>query len=257
MKSTDSICSIASMRVVGSITLLIFVSIVNNLKALSGDYELIRLTFFPGFYPTLCQTSDSLLLSNTSEKEEVIQNTEQNFYNRIYFVGIPDDLVLNCGDPLPDWPVVVATDNITEFEVIPRERVEFSPCGGKIINRNWSVTDPGGKQISREQNIAFTDNTAPFIEIRKDTIVASGSEIPLPYYEAGDYGCSTFVVDITQDEYILDDKMTSILRTYVVTDGCGNRTTKIQQIQIREEETETPRKSKSVSVLEYRKIKIE
>lgn len=189
---------------------------------------------------------------HSGNQGEAIQKTDSDQLKKIYFVGVPGDEVIECGEELPSWPLVTATDNNRDYEVLPKEQISFARCGGKIITRIWSVTDPQGVIISRKQIISYSDSTPPVLNIGQDTVLEVGDEFPLPYYEATDQGCSAFEVMITEEEYSLSEGLTSTLRKFVATDGCGNTTTRIQHIHQKSHESKASTKARSVSALEYK-----
>lgn len=206
--------------------------------------------------PTILESdlpNDTAKAAQNITRKEVIPETGPHKQKTvIYFVGIPDNLVLNCGEDLPAWPVVTATDNHLEYQVTPREVVNFTPCGGRTITRSWTTLTPEGEKVSAKQEITFSDSEAPILNISPDTVVDRSHDMPLPFYEASDQGCSSFVVDITEDEYNIKEGTTSILRKFVATDGCGNTTTKIQHIHFSSGDGDSKSKPNSISSIEYR-----
>lgn len=234
--------------------------VIFNLPALSGKGAEKRVSFFAvpelntQFYllSGILYPNDTLEAAQNTTQREAIQKTEQRQATQIQFLGVPDDIILNCGEPMPEWPVVTAKDHQFEFQVFPGEKVNFTPCGGRNITRSWSVRNAEGTTITKNQNISFSDSEAPLLDIGNDTVVHQEVDLPLPFYEASDQGCSSFVVDITEEEYTLKKGTTSVLWKFVATDGCGNTTTKIQHIHIETEDPKLESKTKSVSSLEYR-----
>jgi hypothetical protein len=175
-------------------------------------------------------------------------------YHSPKFIGIPSDQIQACGDPLPAWPVVIAKFRDEDLSVTPSERISFMPCGGKVITRIWTVTDPSGNKSSKQQLITFSDLEPPLLTIAVDTMVGLQEEVPMPYYEASDHGCSSFTVDIAEEKVTLNESGYSIVRRYKATDGCGNSTSRTQQILVTgSEENDKQTKKKSVSALEFRK----
>ncbi|MBK8506594.1 MAG: hypothetical protein IPL46_33010 [Saprospiraceae bacterium] len=199
----------------------------------------------------LCNTQQS----NFSSFSEAILTTDFDcpYYSPI-FVGIPADQIQPCGATIPSWPVVIAKLHEEELPVIPNERIDFTSCGGKMVTRTWAVTDPSGKKSSRQQLITFSDIEPPVLIIAGDTMVGAEQEIPRAYYEASDHGCSSFMVDVTEENVKLGESDYSIVRRYKAIDGCGNSTSRTQQIHVTKSEVQGKEaKQKSVSALEFRK----
>jgi hypothetical protein len=210
---------------------------------------------FSADQPSKTQQDKYIQQPNLSGDNKAILTTDfDQPYCSPIFMGIPADQVLPCGSEMPSWPVVVAKLQDRELEVIPSERIEFHPCGGKVVTRLWSITDAEGKRISRQQIITFFDADPPVMSIAGDAVVGSIHEIPPPYYQATDYGCSSFTIDISEEEVSLAESGYSIIRRYEATDGCGNTTTRTQQIHVTKSEgPEKQAKRKSVSALEFHK----
>ena len=194
--------------------------------------------------------------SNFYNFDEAILTTDFDRPHHLpIFIGIPPDQIQACGDALPNWPVVIAKFQDEELAVSPSERIDFRSCGGKMVTRTWTVSGPNGKESSRQQLITFSDMEPPLIIIASDTTVATELEVPQPYYEASDHGCSSFTVDITEEKVALNESESSIVRRYMITDGCGNTTSRSQQIHIGKTEVQQKQaRQKSVSVLEFRNI---
>ncbi len=184
------------------------------------------------------------------QKLEVIQNTGNPCHPQaIGFSGLPEDIILACGSEIPIWPKVVASRGRKEYTVSTKEQIDYTPCGGKTITRTWSVTNDCGDVISRKQSISFSDVIPPFIRIAMDTIVVQESAIPQASYEAGDLGCSTFTVDVTEEKMPLSkSEQYAIIRRYVATDACMNSTTKTQIVLVNRDHKRSSKESGVSSV---------
>ncbi|MCB0685933.1 MAG: hypothetical protein KDC53_05395 [Saprospiraceae bacterium] len=242
MNSSDYTCRAAKLLASIMLYTLSFFSIITAANARS---------FYTVDVRSMSQASDVHGNYSASSKEKAISKTDIH-PNPIQFLGIPDDIVLNCGESIPDWPEVTARDDQKNYVVTAGEEIQFTPCGGRIIHRTWIVTNSDGEKIERNQTITFTDNISPILEVAKDTTISSSREIPVAKYEASDQGCSSFTVDISEDAYRFEENMTTIVRRYTATDGCGNSTSKVQHIYVTSEANQKSGKSKTVSVLEYK-----
>lgn len=226
MKSNDFIRT--SLLFAGGIAgQIVFIGILLNTN-LAGST--------PNFPSTMNESLQYIANANklNNEKLKVVQNPENPCHPQaINFSGVQEDIVLVCGSEIPLWPNVVASRGRKEYPVATKEQIDYTPCGGKTITRTWSVTNDCGDVITRKQSISFSDVIPPFIRIAMDTIVVEESAIPQASYEAGDLGCSSFTVDVTEEKITLSKPdQYAIIRRYVATDACMNSTTKTQIVLV-------------------------
>ncbi len=144
--------------------------------------------------------------------------------------GVPDDLLLKCGDPVPDWPMVRVEGWNYPVETIEQRR--SNSCGGIYYLRTWIAKNPCGKSWSATQKISFEDDYPPFLSIPGDTVIDIGAQVPDPVYEAGDGGCSSFRVELDEQKIVRSACEFDLIRTWTAIDGCHNKTVKTQTISI-------------------------
>jgi len=78
-------------------------------------------------------------------------------------IQCPSDKILNCWDDYNDLSLTgeaIASDNCG-YELTHIDQGGVDNCGGGIINRIWTATDPGGRTASCVQKIYIVNN-APF-----------------------------------------------------------------------------------------------
>nr|MBX2815699.1 T9SS type A sorting domain-containing protein [Saprospiraceae bacterium] len=178
---------------------------------------------------------DDLNLNGVLDVDEAFEICTQ-FYtilaSELTFTGIPDDVVLNCGDDLPAPPEVMASEECGIDQVATmKQDTLLQNCGGLRILRRWSVQTECGPRTSRPQNIYFNDDEPPELIVPDDLFLECGDPIPEPTYEASD-DCSLIDVDFFE-ERIDDDACTyRLIWTWRVTDGCGNQVTDSQTIYV-------------------------
>src|SRR5690606_18372446 len=98
--------------------------------------------------------------------------------------------------------------------------------------------------ISRMQTITFADEVPPVLKLPADTLIVMENTIPQPAYEAGDRGCSTFAVEVSEKKVKGNDASQYVLvRQYVATDACGNSTVKTQTVIVHSVGSEDARAS--------------
>jgi hypothetical protein len=163
-------------------------------------------------------------------------------------ITCPANVTVNCNGSRE--PAVtgraIATDNCTPAENIAITYTDntsgLNQCGGTgVVVRTWKAVDACGNQSTCEQRITVRDITAPVITCPADVTIECGesllptatgsatatdnctarAEIEISYSDntAGLNGCSGTGV---------------LLRTWTATDACGNQSTCIQRITVRD-----------------------
>gem|GEM_PF-1637015 len=142
-------------------------------------------------------------------------------------VGVPDNLNLNCGEPAPAPPAVIALDNCGgSVSVIFSETTSAG-----VITRTWTATDACGNSASAMQTIGLNpDNTPPvIIGVPANITVECGHEPAADTLTAADDCDGTVAVLFSE---VIDDagcgKVTT--RTWTATDAAGNTVTATQII---------------------------
>ena len=75
---------------------------------------------------------------------------------------IGPDMILECGDPIPE-PDYEASDDCSTFKVtFDEDRTDFNDCEYTIV-RTWTVRDACGNSVTKSQTIEVIDVTAPVI----------------------------------------------------------------------------------------------
>ncbi|WP_157962314.1 HYR-like domain-containing protein, partial [Winogradskyella aurantiaca] len=151
---------------------------------------------------------------------------------------LPTDTTVECTD-VPNPEDLTATDNCGEAIV---SFVEFSTpgsCEGEyLLERTWTAFDTCGNSTSHTQILTVIDTTAPeIIGDFEPEIEASCDAIPeTPDLEFAD-ACSevmdvTFTEENTQQPDFEDYQ---IIRTWTVTDTCGNEAVYTQTVNVTNE----------------------
>jgi len=147
---------------------------------------------------------------------------------------IPADISVEC-DAIPTAPVLTATDNCGLATVTMTETTTPGACGGSyLLTRTWTAADVCGNPTVGTQVITVVDTTAPFANEAFDTVVAATCDAipPMPQLTFGD-NCSG-VEPATFDETITNQVPGGydIVRTWTVSDACGNVGTFTQTINV-------------------------
>ncbi len=147
---------------------------------------------------------------------------------------IPDQ---NCGDALPPFEDLTATDDCGIVTVIPTMDLPVEDiCEGYMINYIWTASDECGNEemVSTSFNV-LPDLEPPVLTIPEDMMESCESIPPIGAVSVVD-NCSS-VTDITINyigEVILENGLCDIQieRTWEAIDLCGNSVTETQVIDI-------------------------
>ena len=148
--------------------------------------------------------------------------------------GLPQSMTVSC-DNVPNAATLTAVDNCDPNIVVSLEEIisNNANCSdGYSITRTWSTGDCAGNSVSHTQVITI-EPTGPIISspYEEEITIMCGDELPeIPELEFTG-GCGNYDVEFTEDTTSLDatdDYM--IVRTWNVTDSCGNTATFIQTI---------------------------
>ncbi len=150
--------------------------------------------------------------------------------------ALPQDSVVMCNE-VPDAITLTAIDNCdTEVSVAFQETISNNAncVNGYTVTRIWTTTDCSGNTNSHTQQITIQPagpiTASPYDE---EVTLMCGEELPEVPELTFMGGCGNYDVEFTEDTTFLeetDDYM--IVRTWEVTDSCGNTATFEQTIFI-------------------------
>lgn len=144
--------------------------------------------------------------------------------------GVPADLFIDCGDDLPGWPTVTASDLCGVVAVTRKQDVTGSKCGTYVYKRTWTAVGASGSSTA-VQYIRFLDETAPTLVVPKDTVVYCGNPLPAPDVISDD-NCSWVKTKLEVSVSKHNECEYTMVRTWTATDGCGNSTQRQQTIEV-------------------------
>jgi len=171
-----------------------------------------------------CGNSDSLFFT-----VYVIDNTPPTFY------GVPGNLVLPVGSPLPALPVVYPVDNCDHSIPVSYNTTTTGPPNNQLTTRTWSAVDDCGNIAIAVQTILITnDITAPILYNVPADVTIEGPVSDLP----GDFGVTaTDDLDEHPEIAFVEDRTGGICcyvitRTWTATDDFGNSSSATQTITV-------------------------
>lgn len=158
-------------------------------------------------------------------------------------VGVPANVFISCTDPIPTAPTVTATDNCDT-----NVAVQFTSSSSQTNNgtctdytytiiRTWTATDQCGNTVETDQVINVEDLMEPDFNVPSDVTITCDMDPDTSLLGSITNIADNCDIDLTYafDEHILPGSCPqgfTILRTWTVTDACGNSRTKQQNIAV-------------------------
>ena len=148
------------------------------------------------------------------------------------FVSLPENMVLDCGDDLPEVSFPVVNDNCDENPIITLEENTTSlGCEASfVLTRTFTATDACGNANSHIQVIEVIDSSPPVFDQSLSTLNASCGNIPEPEVVTATDNCSAVTIDF--EEQFLAGGCPNVLRVWTATDACGNTAVLTQQVNV-------------------------
>ena len=153
---------------------------------------------------------------------------------------LPENATVSC-DAIPEAVVLTATDNCSEStDLVVNYTEEFTGqdegCVSEYtITRTWEVSDCAGNSTSHKQIINVEDNEAPELVTDLSNLTVECDSIPeIPTLAFSD-NCSENVTQTNFEEDNTFDGTDSdyeIIRTWTVSDDCGNTANFVQTINV-------------------------
>jgi gliding motility-associated-like protein len=166
--------------------------------------------------------------------------TVQDTTTPAFVEALPTDVTVEC-NAVPAAVTLTATDNCGEATVSFVESIENGACEGEyVITRTWTAIDECNNTVSHLQIITVQDTTAPLASDFEQQINVNCDTIPeVPQITFTD-ACST-VEEPIFTETIINESSTgyTIVRTWDVSDNCGNEATYTQTIVVTIEDSFT------------------
>uniref|UniRef100_UPI0023AF0D49 gliding motility-associated C-terminal domain-containing protein n=1 Tax=Tenacibaculum bernardetii TaxID=3021375 RepID=UPI0023AF0D49 len=165
----------------------------------------------------------------------------------VFVENLPENTTVSC-DAIPTATVLTATDNCSASEDLVVNYSEAftgqdDDCASEyLITRTWKVSDCAGNETVYVQEITIEDNEAPELVTELNDIDIECDAIPeVPTLEFTD-NCSDTVTQINfNEENTFDgtDNDYKVIRTWTVSDVCGNVADFTQTISVTVKTTAT------------------
>ena len=157
---------------------------------------------------------------------------------------------LSCGDDIDGTlPTVTLGDNCTPIDdlIVDFSEIQVNDQAGDCqeLLRTWIVTDQCGNTASATQTVTISDTEVPTITLSNTAASLScGDNVnaTLPTVTLTDNCTPIAALDIDFSEIVVNDQAgdcQELLRTWIVTDYCGNMATATQTVTISDTEVPT------------------
>ena len=149
-------------------------------------------------------------------------------------LDVPGDMTHSC-EEMPDYGMATAEDCEGAVSVEVSENTIPGACPSNYtIERTFTAVDNCGNASSATQIIEVVDETAPvFSSVPADASYDVGADVPEILAEATD-NCGDAEVTFFDESDASAGTSTTVSRTFVATDACGNSATAVQTITINE-----------------------
>ncbi|MGB0510958.1 MAG: hypothetical protein ACPGGB_08535, partial [Flavobacteriales bacterium] len=171
---------------------------------------------------------------NTAQCTQTITLTDTT--DPYWTSDLPEDLVLECGEDIPDPAELTAEDACQDAVTVMVSALPYSGgCGNaQSVVYNWMATDGCGNTIMHSQTIVVIDETPPVISCPVDLVLGCNADTaPAATGEAtATDNCGDATVTYSDEvETGANGCSETITRTWKAVDDCENESTCVQTIQ--------------------------
>ncbi|MBL0315295.1 MAG: T9SS type A sorting domain-containing protein [Flavobacteriales bacterium] len=146
---------------------------------------------------------------------------------------VAESITIDCEDEIPAMEEPIFTDNCDDsLVVLPASSIVTLDCG-YAIHRTWTATDDCGNSVTAVQNITITDTEAPVID---PYVIYQHVECEESFDFTGitaHDNCGEVHITFTDDNFS-GGCPGVIVRTYTVSDDCGNEAIAQQIISLQD-----------------------
>ncbi|NLU92454.1 hypothetical protein [Chitinophaga sp. Ak27] len=153
--------------------------------------------------------------------------------------GTAPDASISCAKDIPAAPVITASDNCTDNVTVQMSQMTTdSTCVNKfkLVRKWWAVDACGNTSDTLTQTITVNDNVKPVItaDFPKDVKVQCVKDIPAAPTPTATDNCDASVVPAYSEMGSGSACDSTIVRTWIFADACGNSDSVKQTIHIKD-----------------------
>jgi len=204
-----------------------------NLEVIEGNQITVEGSC-PGEYTIHRTFSTSDLCGNEATGAQTIFVQDQTPPTLV----TPADVILPCGSNFV-YPTATATDNCTSDDDISLNVFNSLPqttCPEEyVMERSFFASDLCGNTVLEIQTVTVTDNDLPYFTFVPEDATYGCEETPIFEEATAEDSCSTVEMTTSIDTVFFESASDyDLIRTFIVTDACGNMADAQQIISVRD-----------------------
>ncbi len=204
-----------------------------NLEVIEGNQITVEGSC-PGEYTIHRTFSTSDLCGNEATGAQTIFVQDQTPPTLV----TPADVILPCGSNFV-YPTATATDNCTSDDDISLNVFNSLPqttCPEEyVMERSFFASDLCGNTVLEIQTVTVTDNDLPYFTFVPEDATYGCEETPIFEEATAEDSCSTVEMTASIDTVFFESASDyDLIRTFIVTDACGNMADAQQIISVRD-----------------------
>ena len=204
-----------------------------NLEVIEGNQITVEGSC-PGEYTIHRTFSTSDLCGNEATGAQTIFVQDQTPPTLV----TPADVILPCGSNFV-YPTATATDNCTSDDDISLNVFNSLPqttCPEEyVMERSFFASDLCGNTVLEIQTVTVTDNDLPYFTFVPEDATYGCDETPIFVEATAEDSCSTVEMTTSIDTVFFESASDyDLIRTFIVTDACGNMADAQQIISVRD-----------------------
>ena len=204
-----------------------------NLEVIEGNQITVEGSC-PGEYTIHRTFSTSDLCGNEATGAQTIFVQDQTPPTLV----TPADVILPCGSNFV-YPTATATDNCTSDDDISLNVFNSLPettCPEEyVMERSFFASDLCGNTVLEIQTVTVTDNDLPYFTFVPEDATYGCDETPIFVEATAEDSCSTVEMTTSMDTVFFESASDyDLIRTFIVTDACGNMADAQQIISVRD-----------------------
>ena len=148
--------------------------------------------------------------------------------------NLPADIVLACGEDLPDHAVTAfdACGQVTLTEAVDTLLID---CPGSFtLIRTFTATDDCGNSTEAQQNIQVIDTIPPVVDVLPEATILCDEDLPTDLPTSVDACSSPVMVELFSVDSVQGDcpQAWEVTLTFLATDACGNTAQSSQLVHV-------------------------
>lgn len=147
---------------------------------------------------------------------------------------LPEETTIDCLEA-PEFAQAIVSDSCSSPILTFEDVTTNGAClGSYTVTRTWTAIDACGNTSTANQIINIEDATPPSLDgnLEPEITVVCDITPELPVLEFIDNCSNNIDVAFNEEEVVIDSQNTDIVRTWIVTDECGNDNTFTQTVHM-------------------------